>query len=173
MLLTDLWTRTRKPFDAFFCCINGPFTLTDTKETAPDRPAGVAYSFLIRGAWIAQWLERQTRDWKVADSNHCRIGGRILFSRVKILCWFLFRYLFHRRVTALARKTSRSFYQKRRWQVTARHACTLRVWLCMKWHGAWFCGVHRTCAETAALSCGTSHASAVSTPLRWIFKNVL
>ena len=31
-------------------------------------------------------------------------------------------------------------------------------------------GVHRTCAETAAVSCGTSHASAVSTPLRWIFK---
>ena len=31
-------------------------------------------------------------------------------------------------------------------------------------------GVHRTCAETAAVSCGTSHASAVSTPFRWIFK---
>ena len=24
--------------------------------------------------------------------------------------------------------------------------------------------------ETAAVSCGTSHASAVSTPFRWIFK---
>ena len=35
-------------------------------------------------------------------------------------------------------------------------------------------GVHRTCAETAAVSCGTSHDSAVSTPLlRWIFKNAL
>ena len=31
-------------------------------------------------------------------------------------------------------------------------------------------GVHRTCAETAAVPCGTSHASAVSTPLWWIFK---
>ena len=31
-------------------------------------------------------------------------------------------------------------------------------------------GVHRTCAEAAAVSCGTSHASAVSTPLQWIFK---
>ena len=40
----------------------------------------------------------------------------------------------------------------------------------MKWHGAWLYGVHRTCAEMAAVSCGTSHASAVSTPLRWIFK---
>ena len=27
--------------------------------------------------------------------------------------------------------------------------------------------------ETAAVSCGTSHASAVSTPLRWMFKNAL
>ena len=34
----------------------------------------------------------------------------------------------------------------------------------------WLYGVHRTCAETAAVSCGTSHASAVSTPLRWILK---
>ena len=31
--------------------------------------------------------------------------------------------------------------------------------------------VHCTeCAEMAAVSCGTSHASDVSTPLRWIFK---
>jgi len=28
-------------------------------------------------------------------------------------------------------------------------------------------------AETAAVSCGASHASAVSTPLRWILKNAL
>ena len=40
----------------------------------------------------------------------------------------------------------------------------------MNWHGAWLFGVHRTCAETAAVSCGTSHASAVNTPLQWIFK---
>ena len=31
-------------------------------------------------------------------------------------------------------------------------------------------GVHRTFTEMAAASCGTSHASAVSTPLWWIFK---
>jgi len=31
-------------------------------------------------------------------------------------------------------------------------------------------GVHRTCAEMAAVSCGTSHVSAVSTPLQWINK---
>ena len=121
-------------------------------------------------AGIAQWLERRTRDWKVAGSNPCRSGGRIFFSRVDYLCWLFFRYPFHPRVTAVARKRSRSFCQKCRWQVTVKHAYTLCMWLCMKWHGAWLYAVHRTCAETAAVSCGTSHASAVSTPLQWIFK---
>ena len=32
---------------------------------------------------------------------------------------------------------------KRRWQVTTKHAYTLRMWLCMKWHGARLYGVHR------------------------------
>ena len=121
-------------------------------------------------AGIAQWLERRTSDWKVAGSNPCWSGGRIFFSRVYFLCWLLFRYPFHPRVTAVARKRSRSFCQKCRWQVTAKHAYTLRMWLWMKWHGARLYGVHRTCAETAAVSCGTSKASAVSTPLRWILK---
>ena len=93
-----------------------------------------------------------------------------------LLCWLLFRYPFHPRVTAVARKRSQSFCQRRRWQVTAKHAYTLRMWLCMKWHGAWLYGVHRTHQDwlsLAADSCGTGRASAVSTPLRWIFKNVL
>ena len=81
------------------------------------------------GAGIAQWLERRTRDWKVAGSNPCWNGGRIFFSRVDFLCWLLFRYPFHPRVTAVARKKSRSFCQKCRWQVTAKHAYTLRMWL--------------------------------------------
>ena len=128
------------------------------------------YIACIQGAGIAQWLERRTRDWKVAGSNPCWSGGRIFFSRVDFLCWLLFRYPFHPRVTAVARKRSRSFCRKCRWQGTAKHAYTLRMRLCMKWHGAWLYGVHRTCAEMAAVSCGTSHASVVSTPLRWIFK---
>ena len=119
---------------------------------------------------IAQWLERRSRDWKVTGSNPCRSGGRIFFSRVDFLCWLLFRYPFHPRVTAVARKRSWWFCQKCRWQVTAKHAYTLRMWLCLKWHGAWLYGVHRTCAKTAAVSCGTSHASAVSTALWWMLK---
>ena len=99
-------------------------------------------------------------DSSVVRAPDSRLKGRgIFFSRVDFLCWLLFRY-----------KRSRSFCQKCRWQVTAKHAYTLRMWLCMKWHGAWLYGVHRTCAEMAAVSCGTSHASAVSTPLRWILK---
>ena len=81
------------------------------------------------GGGIAQWLERRTRDWKVAGSNPCWNSGRIFFSRVDFLCWLLFRYPFHPRVTTVARKKSRSFCQKCRWQVTAKHAYTLRMWL--------------------------------------------
>ena len=125
----------------------------------------------ISGAGIAQWLERRTHDWKVAGSNPCWSGRRIFFSGVDFLCWLLFRYPFHPCVTTVARKRSRSFCQKCRWQVTAKHAYTLRMWLCMNWHGAWLYGVLRTCAEMAAVSCGTSHVSAVSTPLWWIFNN--
>ena len=135
-----------------------------------------APSLITRGAGVAQWLERRTRDRKVAGSNPCWGGGRIFFSRVNFLCWLLFRYPFHPRVTAVARKRPRSSCQKRRWQVATKHAYTLRMWLCMKWHGAWLYGVHRTRRDwlsLAADSCGTSHASAVSTPLRWIFKNAL
>ena len=84
---------------------------------------------VVKGAGIAQWLERRTRDWKVAGSNPCWNGGRIFFSRVDFLCWLLFRYPFHPRVTTVARKKSRSFCQKCRWQVTAKHAYTLRMWL--------------------------------------------
>ena len=40
----------------------------------------------LGGAGIAQWLERRTRDCKVAGSNPCWNGGRIFFSRVDFLC---------------------------------------------------------------------------------------
>ena len=99
--------------------------------------------FLL-GAGIVQWSECRTRDRKVAGSNPCGTGGRIFFSRVNFLCWLLFRYPFHPRVTAVTRKRPLSFCQKCRWQVTAKHGCTLHMWLCMKWHGAWLYGVHRT-----------------------------
>ena len=115
-------------------------------------------------------LERNTSVSDTVGSNPCRSSRRIFFSRVDFLCWLLFWYPFHPHVTVTCKRPW-SFCQKCRWRVTAEHAYTLCMWLCMKWHGAWLYGVHRTCAETAAVSCGTSHASAVSTPLRWIFNN--
>ena len=50
-----------------------------------------AFSFLLLlllllANGIAQWLERRTRDRKVAGSNPCWSGGRIFFSRVNFLC---------------------------------------------------------------------------------------
>ena len=75
----------------------------------------------------------------------CRSSGRIFFSRVNfLLCWPLFWYLFHACVTAVACKRSWSFCQMCRWQVTSKHTCTLRMWLCMKQHDAWSYGVCRT-----------------------------
>ena len=121
---------------------------------------------------LQQGFEPATFQSRVRRSNNWAIP-----TELSPWCVFsLFRYPFHPRVTAVAHKRPRSFCQKRRWQVTAKHAYTLRMWLCMKWHGAWLYGVHRTRRDwlsLAADSCGTSHASAVSTPLRWIFKNAL
>ena len=98
-----------------------------------------------KGAGIAQWLEHQTCDWKVVGLNPCRSGRRIFFSRVNFLSWLLFRYPFHTSVTTVAHKRPQSFCLKCRWQVTAKHAYTWHMWLCMKWHGAWLYGVHRMC----------------------------
>ena len=55
------------------------------------------------GAGIACWLERRSRDRKVASSNPGRNGGRILSSRVNFLCRLFIRCPFHPRVTAVAR----------------------------------------------------------------------
>ena len=87
------------------------------------------------GAGTAQWIECQTRDRKVAGSTPCRSGGEIFFSRVNFMCWLLFRYPFHPRVTAVARKRSWSFCQNCRWLVTAKHACGFAIgtWCMVVW----------------------------------------
>ena len=101
-------------------------------------------SCILHWVGIAQWLEHQTCDWKDMGLNPCRSSRSIFLSRLNFLCWLLFQYLFHPCFTAIACKRSRSFCQKCRWQVKAKHACTLHMWLCMKWHGAQLYGVHRT-----------------------------
>ena len=85
----------------------------------------------------------------------------------------LFRYPFHPRVTAVARKRSQSFCQKCRWQVTVKHAYTLRMWLCMKWHGAWLAVCTELAPKRLQFHVAPAMPAAVSTPLRWIFKNAL
>ena len=88
--------------------------LGKSEGPAPPPSSKISWSRLepCKGAGIAQWLERRTRDWKVAGSNPCWNGGKIFFSRVDFLCWLWFRYPFHPRVTTVARKKSRSFCQK-------------------------------------------------------------
>ena len=114
-------------------------------------------TFLI-GSGNSSVVESRTRDRKVSGSSPGRSWGRIILSRVNFLCWFLLRYPFHPRVTTVARKRSRSFFQTRRWQVTAKHVCTLRIWL--SWSGMVHgCMVYTERAEAAAVSCGTSHVS--------------
>ena len=70
-----------------------------------------------------------------------------------------FRYPFHSHVTAAARKKSLSFCQKCRWQVTARHTCppVFRFEMTL-YTGALLYGIHRTCAETAAVPRCTKRA---------------
>ena len=85
---------------------------------------------------------------RVPDSwSKSRGFESLLEQRENFLCWLLFWYPFHPCVTAVACKRPRSFCQKCRWQVTAKHSYTLRMWLCMKWHGAWLYGVRRTCRD--------------------------
>ena len=107
---------------------------------------------LQQGTGIAQWLECLTHDWKVMNSSPCRSSRRIFFSMVSFLCWLLFWYPFHPRVTAVACRRSQSFCQKGRWQVTDKHTCTLCMWFCMNWHGAWLYGVHRMHREGSSFT---------------------
>ena len=87
-----------------------------------------------QGVGIAQWLECWIHYQKVAGLSPCRSGARIFFSRVNFPCWLLFWYPFQPRVTAVACQRSWSFCEKCRWQVTAKHTYTLRMWLHIKWH---------------------------------------
>ena len=105
-------------------------------------------------------------------SNPCRGGGTMFFTRVNFLCWLFFQYLFHPRVTAVACKrpsqSAKSACGRLQLNTHAPYACGF-AWSDMV-HG---CLVYTEHAEMATVSCGTSHASTVSTPLWWIFKNML
>ena len=83
------------------------------------------------GAGIAQWLERRFESLQERRENFLLRGQLSALT----LIWVSIPTPCNR---------SQPFCQKCRWQFTAKHACTLCMWLCMKWHGAWLYGVHRT-----------------------------
>ena len=78
------------------------------------------------GEGIAQWLERRTRDRKVAGSSPGRSGGRT--SPGSALCAdSYFGIHSNPRVTAVARKGDRSFCQRCWWQAIVKRTWTLRM----------------------------------------------
>ena len=125
----------------------------------------VTSGILKKKQWHWQWDCTARVGWDKWPSLHwpCRSPFRkqfvrlskTFFSRVRFLSWLLLQYLFHRHCYRSSTWKIPSFCQKHRWQVTAKHAYTLRMWLCMNWHGAWLCGVHRTLQDGSS-SCGTN-----------------
>ena len=116
-----------------------------------------------KGEGIAQWLECWTYDWKVTGLNPVGVAAEFssLGSTFCADSYFGIRSTHMLPHVKVAHKWCWTFCQKCRWQVTAKHAYTLHMWLCVKWHGAQLYGVHIACAKMAAVSCGTSHASVV------------
>ena len=121
------------------------------------------------GVEIAQWLEHWACDQKAAGSSP---GRRIFFSRVNFLCWLLICCLFHPCVTAVACKRSQlsinSAGGRLQLNTQASYICDFAQSDMV--HG---CMVYAECAETAAVSRGTSHVSALSPSFWWILKNAL
>ena len=88
---------------------------------------------------IAQGLQHWTRDWKVAGSNPCSSSGR--FSSPCSASCALF--LVSVPPLCYCSSTQKILVIPLKVQVTAKHAYTLHMWPCMKWHGAWLYGLHR------------------------------
>ena len=142
------------------------------------------FSFPRNGTVQASWVWRGRRIFFpgstfCANSKHWFTTSFQAMFGVCFLCWLLFWYLFHPRVTAVAHKISRSVCQKCRWQFLAKHECILRMRLSMKWRdmclvvwltlnvrldGSSFTW-HQPCNDQTALYSTSS--------VRWIFKILL
>ena len=80
---------------------------------------------------------------KAVGFSPSRSGGKNFFSRVSFLCWLIFRYSFHPRDTA---QNADGWFQLAPY---APYMCGFgRLY-----------GVHTTCAETSAVSRGSSHVT--------------
>ena len=88
--------------------------------------------------------------------------GRSFFFSVNFMCWLYFGVHFTPCVSAIACKTKRSqsFCLKCRWSVAAQHTLCMWLWISGTVNSAWLYDVHRTCTETPAVLCGTSHRTA-------------
>ena len=116
------------------------------------------FNSATQGTVKIQWLERRTRDRKVPGSSPGRSGGRIFFSRVNCLCWLLFRYLFHPRVTAVARHSAKSVCGRLQLNTHTPYLCGFE----------WSDNVNWCMVETAAFHVAPAMQqpqSATSTPL--------
>ena len=109
-------------------------------------------------------VEHWTCDGKVKGTVPCSSSGRIFFSMVNFLC-------------GLYCRISSTPWSQLFWQVTAKHVCTLCMWLWIELKTlTWLCGAYRTCTEVAAVLLGTSHVTTkqfCKYPFQWLFKNVL
>ena len=101
---TVLWSNPCCVLHTAVCLTAGCFLFTHSLSQT--------YTWEVR---IAQRLESQTRDQKVAGSSTSRSSGRN-FSRVNFLYRLLLQYLFHPCVTTVAHKRSQSFCWKCKWQ---------------------------------------------------------
>ena len=127
-----------------------------------------AFSYQKGGHWI---LDMGSGDSSVVRASDLRLKGPgfeswqeqqenfLLQGQLSVLTLISVSVPPH--VSAVAHKRSRSFCQKCRWQVTAKHTYTLLMWLWMKWHCNW-CMVE-WCTQNlhwnGSISRGTSHAT--------------
>ena len=90
--------------------------------------------------WLkGHWFESLQEQWE-----NFLLQGRLS------LCWLLFRYPVHP-VLLQEHLTDPGHSAKSAGGRLQLNTHILRMWHCMKWHGAWLYGVHRTCTEMAAI----------------------
>ncbi len=88
-----------------------------------------------RGSVASSVVEYRSRDRKAAGSSPGRSDGRIVFSPGSTFCADSYFGICSIPVLpSKPRKISRSLCQKCRWHVTAKHTCSLRMWLRVKRH---------------------------------------
>ena len=118
------------------CILTGPMSDKVVSYTKHHRASGIPTG--RRSRTVVSYTKHHTApglltghmsDKVVSYTKHHTAPGILTGRRSgKVICYTKIPHL--PRVTAVARKRSRSFCQNCRWQVTSRHAaCTIRMWL--------------------------------------------